>query len=224
MRFNSDLNEKLSKTISSSRSTSDDTEQVMLQVPMLALVDSKIKQTLSPNKRPRNECSLMGHGFLHWPYSNKTSLGMGWGEARAQDRDPSHNYTPGIRPSVVVNGNNSYIDPRIQPMSFPASNSMAMQRNGYQYKPPKVRSGRGALRGIASVTPKIHSAMETPLSVTPSFRHGFPVSNRGKRSRKSTACRNPVSNYVKVKPGSTNPLVMANKKVMPSVGAIDQIT
>jgi len=67
------------------------------------------------------------------------------------------------------------------------------QQQPYQYSPPQVRSGRGAFRGLASATTQHNnyraSAVSSP-STTPSFRHGFPVSNRGKGPRKPAACRN----------------------------------
>lgn len=215
MRFNSHLTQddhndnakKVPKTVSVGRSS--------LQVPILATqADSKKQQTLPPNKRPRfdnNVMGLSGHGALHWPYSNESAPGMGWGGvpsgAHFNSQQDIHNANArafGMRAAVAMNGNGPFVsqngpynmDPRLQQMlrGVPGSDSMTMarqQQQPFQYNPPQVRSGRGALRGMASATQQ-NRGMATSPSTTPSFRHGFPVSNRGKGSRKSALSRTPL--------------------------------
>ena len=204
MQFTSDLSsgddnnttKKLPEIISSGRSVSGETERMMLQVPMLGAVESKI---LSPNKRPRYESRKVSQVALHLPYTNESSPVMVWGGGSGQYSDASHTRALGIRASVTINGSTPYIDPRTQVLRVPLSDSMTMPRQAFQYNTPQVRSGRGALKGLASTTQQYQSTMTTSQSPTPAFRRGFPVSNRGKGFRKSTACRNTFSNIMEVK-------------------------
>jgi len=216
MRFNSDFtsdddnttNKKVPKTVSPGRRVAGETERMMLQVPMLATADSKNQPSLPPNKRPRYESNAIGpsgHGPLHWPYSNESATGAIWG-AGAQYNP--HNDIPnarafGMRSAVAMNGSNPYasqngsfnFDPRMQLVRAPTSDSMTMprQQQPFQYNPPQVRSGRGALRGIAPATQHNRASRVSSPSTTPPFRHGMTVSNRGKGSRKSAACRTALS-------------------------------
>lgn len=211
MRINTGLNpvddnsKKFPKTVSPGRSAAGETERMMLQVPMLAAAHSKKPSSMPPNKRPRfenNAMGLSGHGPLHWPYSNEPPSGVIWGPgAQFNPRNDMNNARAfGMRAAVAMNGSNPYIaqnggsfnvDPRMQFMRVPTSETMVMSRQQppFQYNPPQVRSGRGGLRGIASATQQNRASMGPSPSTTPSFRHGFPVSNRGKGSRKSAVCR-----------------------------------
>lgn len=189
-------NKKAPKTVSPSRSTADEKERLMLQVPMLATADSKKQQSLPPNKRPRfegNTMGMAGHGALHWPYTNETAQGMIWGPGQMHEMANARAF--GMRAGIAMNGGyasqpGAYVDPRMQLLRVPGAESMMMQRQPqqpFQYNPPQVRSGRGALRGMAAATQQNRAA--TPTSTSPSFRHGFPVSNRGKGSRKAALNR-----------------------------------
>jgi len=181
------------KTVTPGRGGADVKGRMMLQVPMLATADTKKQQTLPPNKRPRfesNAMGLAGHGALHWPYSNESVQGMVYG----QMHEMANARAFGMR--TVMNGSNPYasqfVDPRLQLLRTPAAEAMMMQRQQqqpFQYNPPQVRSGRGALRGMAAATQQPNRAATSP---TPSFRHGFPVSNRGKGSRKASIARTPL--------------------------------
>ncbi len=200
-------NKKAPKTVSPSRSAADEKERLMLQVPMLATADSKKQQSLPPNKRPRYEGNTMGmtgHGALHWPYSNETAQGMIWGPGQMHEMANARAF--GMRAGLAMNGGyasqpGAYVDPRMQMLRVPGAESMMMQRQPqqpFQYNPPQVRSGRGALRGMAAATQQNRAA--TPTSTTPSFRHGFPVSNRGKGSRKAALNRTPLESKTAVAP------------------------
>jgi hypothetical protein len=195
-------NKMMPKTVSPGK------ERMMLQVPMLATSDSTKQQTLPPSKRPRyegNAMGLTGHGPLHWAYAKEPAQGVVWGGPGAQlnpHSDLPNARAFGMRTAVAMNGANPYaaqngsynIDPRMQLLRVQASDSMTMarQQQHFQYNPPQVRSGRGALRGLASVTQQNRAAMSTSPATTPSFRHGFPVSNRGKGSRKAATIRTPL--------------------------------
>ena len=180
------------KTVTPGRGGADEKGRMMLQVPMLATADTKKQQTLPPNKRPRFESNAMGmagHGALHWPYSNESVQGMVYG----QMHEMANARAFGMR--AVMNGSSPYasqfVDPRLQLLRTPAAEAMMMQRQQqqqqpFQYNPPQVRSGRGAFRGMAVATQQPNRAATSP---TPSFRHGFPVSNRGKGSRKASIAR-----------------------------------
>lgn len=197
MRFTSafDLTNghKLPKTVSPGRSRGGETERSMLQVPMLqvpmlqvpmlASVESDPNsQAQPPNKRPRYDT----HAPMHWPYSNNRPPVM-WG-GQYPHHDTAHLHAYGMRVAAAAAMNNPYsanesytIDPRTQ---------IGMSRHTpsqQQYNPPQVRSGRGALR-LATSAKNRASAVSTPF-MTPVFRSGFPVSNRGKGPRKPTACR-----------------------------------
>ena len=214
----------------------------MLQVPMLATVDIKNQQSLPPNKRPRYEINAMGmngHGALHWPYSNEPAQGIVWGGPAGQLNEISHARAFGMRAGVAMNGNNPYasqagsygIDPRLQLLRMPTSESMMMQRQQqqqqpFQYNPPQVRSGRGALRGMAAATQQNRATMVTSPSTTPSFRHGFPVSNRGKGSRKAALIRTQLSSDSKSlsSPTRTTPSKsVVSKKVAISLSEAQRI-
>lgn len=243
MRFNSDMttdnvnstNKKGFKTVSPGRGKAAETERMMLQVPMLATADSKKQLTQPSNKRPRNENTAMGlsgHGPLHWPYSNEPASGVMWG-AGAQFNphiDIPNARAFGMRAAVTMNGNNPYgsqngsyiIDPRMHLLRVPTSDSMTMNRQQpFQYNPPQVRSGRGALRGIASATQSNRGSMTPSPATTPSFRHGFPVSNRGKGSRKSAACRTALSSSTDAKKDGKNSLTASSSdKAQTMVGGV----
>ena len=241
MRFNSGLNaddenntKKLPKTVSPGRNgVAGETERMMLQVPMLAAANSKKQSVMPPNKRPRFENNTMGtpgHGPLHWAYSNESAPGVIWGPGAQFNphNDMSNARAFGMRGVVPMNGSNPYasqnggsfnVDPRMQFMRLPASEPLGMSRQQppFQYNPPQVRSGRGALRGIASATQQNRASMVPSPSTTPSFRHGFPVSNRGKGSRKSAACRTALApSSVEVKHENNS----SSNKVNSMVGGI----
>jgi len=196
MRFSSDLTDgdKLPKTVSPSRSRGGETERSMLQVPMLASVgtDSKM-QAQPPNKRPRYDEQAPP---MHWPYSTNNSSVI-WGGQHPQDASHVHAY--GMRGITTAPMNNPYptngtynIDPRTQHCRGPpTSENMPRQiPSQQQYNPPQVRSGRGALR-LATSAKNRASVVSSP-SATSTFRNRFPVSNRGKGSRKPAACRTTI--------------------------------
>jgi len=217
MRFNAGLNsdddnnaKKSPKTISPGRNVAGETDRMMLQVPMLAAADTKKQPSMPSNKRPRfenNMIGMSGHGPLHWASSNESASGVIWGHGSQFNphNDMNNARAFGMRMAVPMNGSNPYnsqngvsfnLDPRMQFMRA-ESLPMSQQQPPFQYNPPQVRSGRGALRGIASATQQSRGSLVPSPSTIPSFRHGFPVSNRGKGSRKSAACRTvlPTSSF-----------------------------
>jgi len=194
MRFTSDLTDgdKAPKAVSPSRSHGGETERSMLQVPMLASVgiDSK-KQAQSVNKRPRYDTQAP----MHWPYSTNDSPVI-WGGQHPHDVPHARAY--GMRAAAAMSNpyspNGMYnIDPRIQLCRVPPTpENMSRQipLSQQQYNPPQVRSGRGALK--LSTSAKNRASTMSSQYTTPVFRHGFPVSNRGKGPRKPAACRTPL--------------------------------
>lgn len=204
MRFTSDSSSngnssKVTKTVSPGHNDSGETERMMLQVPMLASAggDLQNQASLPPNKRPRFDSNTMGqtgHGALHWPYSNESTVGAFWGSQFNPHAESPHARAYGMRAALNAysSPNGTFgVDPRMQLSRVPTSDSMNMprQQQSFVYSPPQVRSGRGALRGIAPVTQQQRGSATSSPCNTPSFRHGFPVSNRGKSRRKSTPCR-----------------------------------
>ena len=216
LRSYADSNSKLPNTVSPGRSGAGETERMMLQVPMLAsagTADSKNQSVMQQGKRPRYNSDAVGqagHAPLHWPFPNDSAAGVFWG---ASGQYNPHNEGPrarayGMRAPVALSTGNPYstpnasystpnpsfsMDPRMQLCRVPTSDSMNTPRQQhqqpYQYCPPQVRSGRGALRGVASTTQQNRGSVSTSPSTTPTFRHGFPVSNRGRSGRKSAASR-----------------------------------
>eukprot|EP00536_Pseudo-nitzschia_multiseries_P001775 jgi/Psemu1/4061/gm1.4061_g len=215
-------------TISPGRSGSGETDRMMLQVPMLASAasaDSKKQQQAShPGKRPRYDSDARaqaGHGPQHWPFPADSAAASAflWEQnkynsevAQAQQR------FYGMRAAAALNAGNPFstpngsytVDPRLQQLCrAPNSDSMNMARQqqqvqpSYPYTPPQVRSGRGALRGIA--TQQNRPTSSPSPSTTPTFRHGFPVSNRGKGRRKNAVCRTPVATPAEANTAGKNP-------------------
>ena len=186
---------------------------MMLQVPMLAQADSKKQTVLPPNKRVKyengnNTMGTAGHAPLHWSYANDAAGGMVWngGPRYIPHTENPHARAYGMRAAVAMNASNSYasangsygMDPRMQLCRVPTSDSITVprQQQPFQYTPPQVRSGRGAMRGVASATQQNRAAAVTSPSTTPAYR-GFPVSNRGKGTRKSASCRTSLAGDVK---------------------------
>lgn len=180
--------------------------------------DLQNQAPLPPNKRPRFESNTIGQtgrGALHWPYSNESTVGAFWGSQYNPHAESQHARTYGIRAALNAysspNGT-SGMDPRIQLSRVPKSDSMNMprQQQSFVYTPPQVRSGRGALRGIAPATQQQRaSATSSPCNI-PSFRHGFPVSNRGKGRRKSAPSRPILANSSEVNQESSPSTPMAS--------------
>mmetsp|Transcript_8408 Transcript_8408/g.20777 ORF Transcript_8408/g.20777 Transcript_8408/m.20777 type:complete len:656 (+) Transcript_8408:185-2152(+) len=208
LRTEEDNSSKAPNTVSPGRG-SGETERMMLQVPMLASAanaDAKIQQAMHAGKRARYDSDTRvqaGHGALHWPFSPDSAAAVLWGQ-NAQYNELSQARVYGMRAAAALSAGNPYstqngsytMDPRLL-CRVPTSDSINMPRQQQQpqqsftYTPPQVRSGRGALRGIAVQQNRAGSAPSP--STIPSFRHGFPVSNRGKGRRNKAANRAPLA-------------------------------
>mmetsp|Transcript_28027 Transcript_28027/g.61760 ORF Transcript_28027/g.61760 Transcript_28027/m.61760 type:complete len:675 (+) Transcript_28027:192-2216(+) len=216
LRSDGDSNSKLPNTVSPGRCGAGETERMMLQVPMLAsagTLDSKNQSVMQQGKRPRYDSDAVGqpgHGPLHWTFPSDPAAGVFWGGSGQYNprNEVPHARAYGMRAPVALTTGNPYstpnpsystpntsfsMDPRMQLCRVPTSDSMNTPRQQhqqpYQYCPPQVRSGRGALRGIASTAQQNRGSAATSPSTTPTFRHGFPVSNRGRGRRKSASSR-----------------------------------
>lgn len=155
--------QQMPKTISPSRDES--MGRSMLQVPSLSTIDTRDRDSSgSPTPNKRAR-----HGEAYSPsWGSPSSDTSGWG----------HFYSEasriGMRHATGQNSSPAY-DPRYQ-------TSQTCQ----PYSPPQVtRSGRGALR--------LPSSSRGPVKSTSSPRTSFPVSNRGKGSRKNMLCRPSIS-------------------------------
>ena len=174
-------NESGPKTVSPPRLA----DRTLLQVP--SLNSTNAISSLPPNKRPRyDEQSSIGlsrktsSGPLNWPMRPQEppkmmepyNDAMGWGHYY-KDSNFGQRHIAGQYPG-------STYDSRY----FHHASAETVRRPS-TYSPPQIRSGRGASK--VSTASRILSA-----SSNTSVRSSFPVSNRGKGSRRPSVCRSSI--------------------------------
>jgi hypothetical protein len=173
-------------------------DRSILQVPSLASTDRpNAFQTITPNKRARYEEQVTAGGIPTntirraspcppgWPmrpmgFAAEENVyadpAMGWGQYYPDSQHHGMRLMGQYPPTVY--------DPRFH---FRHQGAESIMRQPAQYNPPRVRSGRGSLRVVAVNRGQTGSPQTTSVA-----RSTFPVSNRGKGSRRPSACRAPV--------------------------------
>lgn len=168
----------------------------MLEVPSLSASRPELENTMASysNKRARYPLG----GWVQRP--QETVDASGWGRFYSEAQQVGMRHTSG---TYITNA----YDPRFPMTAHPAT--------PYSPHPQVTRSGRGRMG--------MNRPSASPTPCTPVSRAAFPVSNRGKGSRKNNVCRASLPSPVTVPAGRASPAISYGQRGVQSTNPAEPV-